>query len=220
MDLNQYLEIRRAYNTLRKESPSSSRLIFDEYAVLCALHDRKDVTATDLARELGVSCPTMTHRGNHLAELGYLSRKPSHEDRRRLRCTLTRRGLTYVNRISQIILEEKPADSTLVGLDVLSFIPIVARMGSLPMTADSLTLLCFAISGAESMTVNRIVEETGMLQPTISMAILRLEGTGCLDRPGECPAAGRRPMRRGAGCTITAEGRAMAEEIAAEVKEI
>lgn len=218
VDINRYIEIRRSFNALRREAPAASRVIFDEFAILCTLHDRKGLSATQLAEEQGISCPTMTHRGNHLDQLGYLARIPSLDDRRRLRCSLTRRGLTYVNRTCQAIIASAPEGSSLAGLVPGELIPIVARMGTVPMTADSMTLLCFAVSGEQSMPIMRIVEATELLQPTISMAVLRLEGSGCIERPEEAPVAGRRPMRRSLGCVLTEQGTAMAAQIAEAVR--
>lgn len=214
MDINRYFEIRRSFNALRRETPAASRVIFDELAILCTLHDRKGLSATQLAEDLGISCPTMTHRGNHLDQLGYMARIPSLDDRRRLRCSLTRRGLTYVNRTCQAIIDAAPEGSSLKGLEAGELIPVIARMGAVPMTADSLTLLCFAVCGKQSMPVMRIVEETELLQPTISMAVLRLEGSGCIERPEEAPVVGRRPMRRSAGCVLTEKGATRAAMIA------
>lgn len=218
MDLNQYLEIRRRFNGVRQETPAASRIIFDEFAILCTLHDHKGLSATQIAQEQGISCPTMTHRGNHLAQLGYMTRAASNDDRRRLRCTLTRKGTSYVHRTAQAMVEEAVEDSPLVGLEPSDIVPLVAKMGSMPMTADALTLLCFAMRDARSMPVMQIVEATSLLQPTVSMAVLRLEGADCIERPEVSPTTNRRPMRRNSGCVLTDKGAEMAQEIAAKVQ--
>jgi len=217
VDLNQYLEIRRCFNGIRQEAPSSSRIIFDEFAILCTLHERKGLSATQIANEQSISCPTMTHRGNHLSQLGYMTRTASNDDRRRLRCMLTRKGSTYVHRTAQAIIDKSGEEYGLKGYEYADLIPVIAKMGSMPMTADSLTLLCFAMNNASSMPVMRIVEATSLLQPTVSMAVLRLEGSGCIERPVTSPAAGRRPMRRDSGCVLTELGVQMAATIAERV---
>lgn len=220
MESNQYLEIRRCFNTIRQETASASRIIFDEFAILCTLHERKGLSATQIAAEQGISCPTMTHRSSHLAQLGFMTRQASNDDRRRLRCMLTRKGSTYVHRTIQAIIDASNEEAGLKGMDPADLVPVVARMGSLPITADLLTLLCFAHAGVKSMPVMRIVEMTALLQPTVSMAVLRLEGSGCIERPDASPTVGRRPMRRGSGCVLTELGAQMAAEIQEKVAQL
>lgn len=220
MDLNQYIEIRRCFNAIRSHTPAASRIIFDEFAILCTLHDRKGLPATEIASEQGISCPTMTHRGNHLAQLGYLSRAVSDEDRRRLRCTLTRKGTAYVHRTIETIIAQADPSAGLADAEVSEVIPIIAKMGTMPMSADALTLLCFAHANLRSMPIMHIVEATALLQPTVSMAVLRLEGSGCIERPEGVPITGRRPVRRNSGCVLTDAGAEMAQEIARYVSEL
>ena len=160
VNVSQYLEIRRCYNRMRRETPSSSRITFDEFAILCILHQRKGLSSTQLAAEQGVSCPTMTHRGNHLAQLGYMTRSSSDSDRRRLRCALTRKGTSYVNRTVQRIAQAADPGSGLAELEPSEVVSLVTKMGSRPMSADELTLLCFAHADTRSMPIVRIVEAT------------------------------------------------------------
>ena len=220
VDLNQYLEIRRCFNAIRQEAPAASRIIFDEFAILCTLRDRKGLSATQIANEQGISCPTMTHRGNHLSQLGYMTRAASNDDRRRLRCMLTRKGATYVAKTAQAIIDRSAETSSLRSLEAGDIVGIISKMGSMPMTADSLTLLCFAMADVRSMPIMRIVEVTSLLQPTVSMAVLRLEGSGCIERPETSPAAGRRPMRRNSGCVLTDLGVEMAQTIAQQISDL
>lgn len=220
MNVNQYLEIRRCYNRMRRDAPSASRITFDEFAILCILHQRKGLSSTQLAAEQGVSCPTMTHRGNHLAQLGFMTRSSSDSDRRRLRCALTRKGTSYVNRTVQRIAQAADPASGLAELEPSEVVALVTKMGSHPMPADDLTLLCFAHAEARSMPIVRIVEATSMLQPTVSMAVLRLEGAGYVEHAEGRSATGRRPMRRNSGCVLTDAGVEAAGRIACQVEEL
>ncbi len=220
VNVSQYLEIRRCYNRMRRETPSSSRITFDEFAILCILHQRKGLSSTQLAAEQGVSCPTMTHRGNHLAQLGYMTRSSSDSDRRRLRCALTRKGTSYVNRTVQRIAQAADPASGLAELEPSEVVSLVTKMGSRPMSADELTLLCFAHADTRSMPIVRIVEATSMLQPTVSMAVLRLEGSGCIEHAEGRSATGRRPMRRSSGCVLTDAGAEAAARVARQVEEL
>lgn len=220
MEISQYLEIRRCFNGVRRETPAASRIIFDEFAILCTLHDNKGLSATQIAQEQGISCPTMTHRGNHLTQLGYMARTASSDDRRRLRCSLSRKGTTYVRRTAQNIVDGAPEGSSLREMDIDALVALVAKMGTMPMSADALSLLCFAANDATSMPIMRIVESTALLQPTVSMAVLRLEENGAIERGESVGESGRRPMRRNSGCVLTEKGREMAQEIAAKVREL
>ncbi len=218
MDVTQYIEIRRRFNALRKEAPAASRMIFEEFAILCALHEHKGYSATQIASEQGISCPTMTHRSNHLTQLGYMTRTASNDDRRRLRCMLTRKGTSYVHRTVQSIVDASDEAAGLKSLEMADLVPLVAKMGSMPMAADAFALLCFAHADVRSMPVMRIVEMTAMLQPTVSMAVLRLEEAGCIERSEITSLAGRRPMRRSSGCTLTDRGVEAAQEVVRRVE--
>ena len=149
-----------------------------------------------------------------------MTRAASNDDRRRLRCMLTRKGSSFVHRTAQALIDRSGEEYGLKGLEYGDLIPMVSKMGSMPMTADSLTLLCFAMNDVRSMPVMRIVEATSLLQPTVSMAVLRLEGSGCIERPAATPAAGRRPMRRDSGCVLTDLGVEMAATIAERIAQL
>ncbi len=217
MDVNQYLEIRRCFNRIRQGMPPSSRIVFDELAILCELHEHKGLSATQVAEYQNISCPTMTHRGAHLSQLGYLGRSSSNDDHRRLRCVLTRKGSSFISRTIASIVDASNPDVGLAEYEVSELIPVIAKMGSLSMSADSMALLCFKQSGAPSLSVMRIVEMTALLQPTVSMAIMRLEGVGCIETPDVSPEVGRRLARRNSGCVLTDAGRVVAEEVAQSV---
>lgn len=218
MEIGQYLEIRRCFNGVRRQTPAASRIIFDEFAILCTLHDNKGLSATQIAREQGISCPTMTHRGNHLAELGYMTRTASSDDRRRLRCSLSRKGTNYVHRTVQGIVECASDGSSLKAMETSEIVGLIAKMGTMPMSADALSLLCFAANDVSSMPIMRIVEITSLLQPTVSMAVLRLEETGAIERAENAVEGARRPMRRSSGCVLTDKGREAAREVADRVR--
>jgi DNA-binding MarR family transcriptional regulator len=69
------------------------------------------------------------------------------------------------------------------------------------------------------MPVMRIVDATALLQPTVSMAILRMEEAGYVEG-AEAVAGGRRPMRRNTGCVLTRAGMDHARQLAREVMEL
>jgi DNA-binding MarR family transcriptional regulator len=67
--------------------------------VLRLLESDPGVTMVELARRLGASVPTMQSRINRLEELGLISRRRSHEDRRKVPTELSRRGRTLLRRV-------------------------------------------------------------------------------------------------------------------------
>ena len=218
MDQGIFLDIRKCYSVVRQRTASSSRIIFDEFAILCILQRDKSLTASKLAALQGISCPTMTHRGNRLCDLGYMTRQSCAEDRRKLKCTITRRGNTFVNKTLQAIIDLAPAESELAGYDSARLADAVIRSASVPMAADSLVMLCFAHLEYAPMTVMHIVEVTGMLQPTVSMALMRLETDGLVDRGKG--ASGATATRKESGCVLTKAGIAASKQILETVQEL
>ena len=75
MDVREYITIRRAFNIIRQDGPASKRLTFEEAAVLALLDSSKDPLPTSgIAAWQNALRPTMTHRANHLASLGFIER--------------------------------------------------------------------------------------------------------------------------------------------------
>lgn len=205
MDLGQYLSVRKRFSAQRRAMPAEGRLIFDEFAILCELHDRHNASASSIAAAQGISCPTMTHRSNHLCELGLMSREPDSKDRRKLRCALTRKGTSFVHRTCNAIAQGCEESTGIASMDVKDVVKLVARVGTLPMPADDIVLVSYPAFDVSSMTVMQIVDTTGLLQPTVSMAVLRLEKAGCIVRL-VAENADEPTVRRSVGCAITDAG--------------
>ena len=69
------MSIRRAYNLVRQSVEPSRRLTFEGFSILCHLEvSEVPVKTSDIADYQGALRPTMTHRTNHLAELGFIDR--------------------------------------------------------------------------------------------------------------------------------------------------
>ncbi|SDQ30869.1 MarR family winged helix-turn-helix transcriptional regulator [Microbacterium sp. cf332] len=67
-----------------------------QFAVLANLHVHGPHTLGELADRERVSAPSMNRTVNHLEELGYLSRTPDGDDRRKVNIALTDDGRTVV----------------------------------------------------------------------------------------------------------------------------
>lgn len=206
MDPKEYLVIRKAYNLMRQESGQADRLTFEELAILCVLYDKEYMNATQIADFQQVSRPTMTHRGNHLAKLGYINREPGNMDRRQVCCSNTEAGRTECETQLKMLLERLPesiARRMGRGKSAIENMrkQIVAMSGH-EILAGSLTLFAFAATELnEEVTITRIVTLTGLLQPTVSMSVARLERSGLLERQ-----RGSETSRRTTIVRVTKEG--------------
>ncbi|MBR2834250.1 MAG: hypothetical protein IKE43_00845 [Coriobacteriales bacterium] len=206
MDIKRYLSLHKAFNEVRQNTNPEQRVIFDEYAIMCLLSEKKTLSATQIAREQCISCPTMTHRSSHLTSLGYLLSKMNERDHRRLDCSLTRKGSLATTKITQKVIDTLAEDDVLHGLSPKEIISITIQSGKLPLTADQHILLAYAVDDLETEPVMNIVRNTNLLQPTVSMALVRLCKEGLLKR-GEEKSANEKP-----GYTITKAGLSSAKK--------
>ena len=77
------MSVRRAYNVVRQMVVSGERLTFEEFAIICHLCECDEPLKTSaIAEYQGALRPTMTHRTNHLEELGLIDRTEGTSDRR------------------------------------------------------------------------------------------------------------------------------------------
>lgn len=188
MDPKEYLSIRKAYNSMRQDKDQDNRLTFEELAILSILYDREYLTATEIADFQQVSRPTMTHRGNHLEKLGFITRTPGIDDRRQVRCAITDLGHKDVDVQLKELFAQLPEEmASLYGKGKHALENLrkqVIEMGTKEILAGSLTLLSFGVfdKNKEEITITDIVESTGLLQPTVSMSVARLERAGLLSR--------------------------------------
>ena len=88
LDLREYMSVRRAYNIVRQMVESSERLTFEEFAIISHLSNSgAPMRTSDIAEYQGSLRPTMTHRTNHLEELGLIERSEGEKDAPRSRCS-------------------------------------------------------------------------------------------------------------------------------------
>ena len=183
MELREYMSIRRAYNLVRKDVSSQQRLTFEEYAILAHLY-RGDRTykTSEIAEYQRVLRPTMTHRTNHLAELGYIDRQEGDEDRRNVCCTISQAGIDELMHLSELVCGCIPKGYPLHRIDANRTVAYVDAMGSFFCTAGDLSLLGLELLGGSTDTVTSLVEALGLLQPTVSMSISTLSKKGMIER--------------------------------------
>lgn len=213
MELREFMSIRRAYNLVRQNMEPSKRLTFEGFAILCHLEVSEDpVKTSDIADYQGALRPTMTHRTNHLAELGFIERGEGMEDRRNIVCSISNAGREYVHNLATQTCSCISAGHSLARTNPDRIIKYADAMGSLYCTAGDLVLLGLLSSNDESSTVTGLVDKLGLLQPTVSMSVSALVKDGMLKREKLNPFSTRSLCIR-----LTDEGRERAEFLADKI---
>lgn len=182
MELRDYMSVRRAYNLVRRETPSTSRLTFEEYAILCHLENLgHELKTSEIADYQGVLRPTMTHRTNHLAQLGYIERHEGTTDRRNVCCSISAAGRVAADAISAAICDNIVAGQPLHRSTPERIAMVADSMGQVFCTAGDLVLLGLEHS-EEGMSISDLVSELGLLQPTVSMSVSALVDVSFVSR--------------------------------------
>ncbi|MDB5136831.1 MAG: winged helix DNA-binding protein [Mucilaginibacter sp.] len=84
--------VSRLVKKLRKESVTSQQLSLTERSSMALLHQHKELLPNELASMEKVTNQSMSQILNHLMELGYISRKASDVDKRKVIISLTEQG--------------------------------------------------------------------------------------------------------------------------------
>ena len=176
VELREFMSVRRAYNLVRQETEGPERLTFEEFAILCRLSlATRPMKTSEIADYQGALRPTMTHRANHLAELGYIERDEGTHDRRNIVCSISAEG-----RARAMDLAKKTCAKIATGQPLARTVPsrmckYVDAMGSVYCTAGELVQLSLHGEDAEGgCTVTSLVAKLGLLQPTVSMSVATL----------------------------------------------
>ncbi len=213
MDLREFMSVRRSYNIVRQSIDSSERLTFEEYAILCRLEvSDAPVKTSAIAEYQGALRPTMTHRTNHLARLGYISRGEGDRDRRNVVCSITETGREAVARLSTLTRVQIQSGKSLSRTTPERICKYVDAMGSVFCKAGDLVLLGILTSEQGALTIMELVEALGLLQPTVSMSVSSLAELGLVERTRTSGGAHTTSV------TLSETGRARAEELKAQIE--
>ena len=212
MELREYMSIRRAYNLVRQEAPAEERLTFEEYAILAHLYNAEGTLKTSaIAEYQGVLRPTMTHRTNHLSQLGFITRKEGEEDRRNVCCALSTQGELELFKISEGVCNSIPKGYPLQRINAARVVNYVDAMGGFFCTAGDLSILGLDLLGGKTDTITSLVDTLGLLQPTVSMSIGLLNRDGFVKRSRNVETTAR---------TVSIELSEAGEKRADELKEV
>lgn len=212
MDIKEYMSVRRAYNIVRQVVPASERLTFEELSILChlSLADEPQCTSA-IAEYQGALRPTMTHRTNHLCELGLIVRSEGVRDRRNIICSLSSAGEDYMHHLCARTRMQISSGRSLSRTSPERICKYVDAMGSIFCQSSDLVLLSLSLTeGSQSIT--QLVDALGLLQPTVSMSVATLCQEGLAVRVREACAA------HNAHVTLTDEGREAARGIREDIE--
>lgn len=177
------MSVRRAYNIVRQQIDSSRRLTFEEFAILCHLDAvGEPIKTSDIAQYQGALRPTMTHRTNHLASLGYIERNEGSVDRRNVVCSISEEGRAAVGDLCARTCSKIPSGRSLSRTSPDRIRKYVDAMGGLFCKAGDLVLLGAYGTDEGPLTIMQLVSALGLLQPTVSMSVTSLEEEGLVLR--------------------------------------
>jgi DNA-binding MarR family transcriptional regulator len=91
--------ISRLVKVMRRETRNDAQLSLTERAALGLLYPDNRLAPSDIARTEKVTTQSMSQVINHLAELNYIERTPSGEDKRKVVLSLTAAGRDYVEQL-------------------------------------------------------------------------------------------------------------------------
>ena len=208
MDYRDYLAIRKAYNTVRQGEGRAERLIFEEMAILAKLLLAEEPMMTSAIAHWQKSLrPTMTHRANHLFELGLIDRHESDVDKRSILCSLSKKGEKRLQDLLESIRAEIHRSDRLTRITSDRLIRYIEAMGALCLDSSELVLVG-AFEQGGSATISKLVHKLGLLQPTVSMSVSSLVEQGLIRRGAAGTAAHAHPL-----VELTAEGQSAAARI-------
>ena len=210
----EYLSVRRAYGLVRQSTPATSRVTFDELGILCHLANvNGPLRTSQIAEYQGVLRPTMTHRTGHLAELGLIERRPGERDRRNVYCHLSSTGVVAIRRMVADVCRNIKTDMPLGRCTDERMMRVIDGAARVSFSSADLVLMHLAFCNEPDKglgSVSELVDELGLLQPTVSMAVSSLKRSGLVER-GE--ATGQAAL----SIALTAAGRERAEKLVAQV---
>ena len=209
------MSVRRAYNAVRQAVPSEKRLTFEEYAILCRLDFAGEPMKTSaIAEYQGALRPTMTHRTNHLAGLGYIERSEGANDRRNVVCSISDAGRAYAQELSGMTRSNIPSGKALSRTSGDRIKKYVDAMGAYFCKAGDLVLLGIYAAEEEKLTIMQLVDALGLLQPTVSMSVSSLVDAGFVAREREASGAHTTVV------SLTPAGTERASALADEISQI
>jgi DNA-binding MarR family transcriptional regulator len=183
MNQDEYVSIRRAYNLVRQNAEAAERLSFPELAILCHLFTQDGPLPTaSIAAYQHALRSTMTHRTKHLVSFGLLERCKCDSDRRNVNCIITKQGRAFVEEACEAIRVVLRQGTVLSRTSVRRIVRYVDAMGTVLCGSSELVVLHMYGKDESDCTIGKLARDLGFLQPTMSMAVSKLERSGLVTR--------------------------------------
>lgn len=209
------MSVRRAYNVVRQMVVSGERLTFEEFAIICHLCECDEPLKTSaIAEYQGALRPTMTHRTNHLEELGLIDRTEGTSDRRNVVCSISERGRARALELAELTCAQIPNGHALSRTTPARLFKYVDAMGSFFCKAGDLVLLGLRSLEGESVSIMKLVDALGLLQPTVSMSVASLADQGLVARDRSAAGSHTTSVR------LTHEGSLAADALESQIGEL
>lgn len=91
--------VTRLVKKLRKESVTGQQLSLTERSTLALLQQHTELLPSELASMEKITNQSMSQILNHLSELGFISRKPSEADKRKVLISITDQGVQTIEQV-------------------------------------------------------------------------------------------------------------------------
>lgn len=183
MRIRDYIAVRRAFNVVRQDLPRAGRITLEAMAILCVLDLLPEpMCASDIVAYQQSSPPTLSHRLNSLESLGYIARSATDRDRRCVTCSITPAGREVERSCCEQCHAVLARSGVLVHVSPERLRVYLAAMGRSHLSAGDLLLVYLRAADGEALRASEMMKGTGLLQPTVSMAIDSLVGRGLVRR--------------------------------------
>jgi DNA-binding MarR family transcriptional regulator len=112
---------------------TDARLVQGEFEVLSTLSEAGSLRTSDLSSGFSMAPSTLTRYCDHLAELGFIRRERSRDDRREIRVAATELGRSLVDEVIRRRDDELASRlSGLTGTEWQTFVRVAEQIGSSP----------------------------------------------------------------------------------------
>lgn len=216
MNVHEFLCVHRCFGFLKQEMTAQRRVSFEELAILCHLElAHTSLCMSDIAGYQGALRPTITHRISRLSKLDCVARADNLEDRRNIYCTLTEYGHEVLDVVLNSMFNRIKVwyPETYATKQILC--KAIDQAGSLSLSSSELILVALIYEfKKKTATVGALADYLGILQPTASMAVAKLEQLGDVKRGSSTESA------QVLSVSITPVGKKRADKIITRIEAI
>ena len=149
-----------------------------------------------------------------LASLGLIERAEGENDRRSVVCSISDAGRERAAELAELTRTQIPSGRSLSRTSADRIRKYVDAMGSFFCKAGDLVLLGLLSAEGEALSIMKLVDQLGLLQPTVSMSVSSLVEEGLVTRFQDASSA------RTSSVSLTEKGEAAARELSERIESI